>query len=109
MILSAGKPEDTKIELRNGCTIEKWYYGKFENRLGNIKYEQEVRIKNGHVDGWKDIEQKVKNLPKTFLKSLIVIFMNTKLNTQIHQQTGMTTIRKAQQMDYLKAHQTLKK
>lgn len=50
-----GKPEEIKEEYRNNVKIERWYYSKYVNRLGNTKYKLELLIENNLLEGWKDL------------------------------------------------------
>lgn len=53
--LAAGKAQDTRESLYRSVKTEKWYYGRYLNRLGNAKYTLEVTIENGAVAGWRDL------------------------------------------------------
>lgn len=54
--LAAGKAQDVKESLYKNAKTEKWYYGRYVNRLGNAKYTLEVTIEDNTVAGWRDLQ-----------------------------------------------------
>lgn len=55
LLLSWGKPGDTKTNILKESNIERWYYEPYYNRLNNLKYKTEVTLENNVIVGWKDI------------------------------------------------------
>lgn len=67
--LSLGMTKEMVIEMKEeadhttqsvsrGKEREEWFYGEYENRLGNYNYEFRVVFFNGLVEGWNDIKGK---------------------------------------------------
>ncbi|VDH02920.1 hypothetical protein [Bergeyella zoohelcum] len=55
LMVAMGKAQDIKESLYKGVLIEKWYYGKYQTRLGTYKYKLEITLEDGEVVGWKDL------------------------------------------------------
>lgn len=55
LMVALGKANDIKESIYKGKTTEKWYYGKYQTRLGTYKYKLEIILENDEVVGWKDL------------------------------------------------------
>lgn len=55
LIAAMGKANEIRESFLRGTTTEKWYFGGYRNRLGNVKYNLEVIVENNKVIGWKDL------------------------------------------------------
>jgi hypothetical protein len=53
--MAKGHEDTNKKEVNGRSIIERLYFGKFINRLGNEKYSLEVKVKDGIVIGWKEL------------------------------------------------------
>ncbi|MGA0556038.1 hypothetical protein ACO2Q8_05260 [Larkinella sp. VNQ87] len=55
LFVAKGRPAEMKENIYKNKVVDKWYYGKYTNRLGNTKYELEIIIENDIIVGWKDL------------------------------------------------------
>ena len=46
LMVAIGKANDKKESIYKGTTIEKWYYGQYQTRLGTYKYKLEITLFN---------------------------------------------------------------
>lgn len=53
---ACGQPADIKKNVGRDLVKEKWYYGERETRQGTTVFKREVRLVNGIVDGWSELE-----------------------------------------------------
>lgn len=54
--VAMGKGENIKESIYRGVITQKWYYGKYQTRLGTYRYKLEITIENNEVVGWKDLD-----------------------------------------------------
>lgn len=54
--VSMGEGHNIKESIYKGTITQKWYYGRYQTRLGTYKYKLEVVLENNEVVGWKDLD-----------------------------------------------------
>ena len=56
LIKACGQLADIKKNVSRDFIKEKWYYGEIEIRQVTVVYKREVRLENGVVSGWAQLE-----------------------------------------------------
>jgi hypothetical protein len=56
LVIAKGIRLNEYTSLIQGIRVEKWYYEKYRNRLGNIKYGLEITLIDNKVTGWKYLD-----------------------------------------------------